>query len=85
VDRGVLLSHVTQELIRDELPRDLELRDLGIHRLQDLTYPEHIFQVLLEFDQQSSAIDQQAGDPAHDRAVDANVLEILADLQLDLL
>jgi hypothetical protein len=42
----VLLSQVTQELIRDELPRDLELRDLGIHRLKDLTYPEHIFQLI---------------------------------------
>ncbi|HET9223432.1 MAG TPA: tetratricopeptide repeat protein [Roseiflexaceae bacterium] len=42
----VLLSHVTQELIRDELPPDLELRDLGSHRLKDLTYPEHIFQLI---------------------------------------
>jgi predicted ATPase/class 3 adenylate cyclase len=42
----VLLSHVTQELIRDELPSDLELRDLGIHCLKDLTYPEHIFQLI---------------------------------------
>jgi predicted ATPase/class 3 adenylate cyclase len=42
----VLLSHVTQALIRDELPGDLELCDLGIHRLKDLTYPEHIFQLI---------------------------------------
>jgi predicted ATPase/class 3 adenylate cyclase len=42
----VLLSQVTQELTRDELPECLELRDLGIHRLKDLTHPEHIFQLI---------------------------------------
>ena len=30
---------------RDQLPPDVDLRDLGAHRLRDLVRPEHIFQV----------------------------------------
>jgi predicted ATPase/class 3 adenylate cyclase len=41
----VLLSRATQELVRDHLPPEVELRDLGEHRLKDLTRPEHIFQL----------------------------------------
>src|SRR5829696_9145885 len=40
----VLLSLTTQELVRDQLPADVELWDLGEHRLKDLGRPEHIFQ-----------------------------------------
>jgi len=40
----ILLSLATAELVRDELPTDAELRDLGDHRLKDLTRPERIFQ-----------------------------------------
>jgi len=42
----VLLSRATQELVRDDLPQDVALRDLGEHRLKDLTRPEHIFQLV---------------------------------------
>ena len=42
----VLLSGVTQELVRDQLPVDAALRDLGAHRLKDLIRPEHIFQLM---------------------------------------
>ena len=42
----VLLSAVTQELVRDQLPPSTELRSLGEHRLKDLIRPEHIFQLL---------------------------------------
>ena len=42
----ILLSHATVELVRDTLPPDVTLRDLGQHRLKDLTRSEHIFQVL---------------------------------------
>jgi class 3 adenylate cyclase len=38
-----LICRVTQELVRDELPPDIELRDLGEHYLRDLSQPEHIF------------------------------------------
>jgi predicted ATPase/class 3 adenylate cyclase len=40
----VLLSAATQELVRDQLPEGVELRDLGEHRLKDLFRPERIFQ-----------------------------------------
>jgi predicted ATPase/class 3 adenylate cyclase/DNA-binding CsgD family transcriptional regulator len=43
----ILLSVATQGLIRDQLPSDVELRDLGEHRLKDLQLPEHIFQLVI--------------------------------------
>ena len=42
----VLLSHSAAELVRDNLPSVAQLRDLGDHRLKDLTRPEHIFQLV---------------------------------------
>src|SRR5262249_37164182 len=42
----VLLSRATWELVRDQLPAEVELRDLGVYRLRDLTHPEQIFQVV---------------------------------------
>jgi predicted ATPase/class 3 adenylate cyclase/Tfp pilus assembly protein PilF len=42
----VLLSLAAQELVRDELPSGVRLRDLGDHRLKDLERPERIFQVV---------------------------------------
>ncbi len=41
----VLLSLTTQGLVRDQLPDDVELWDLGEHRLKDLGRPEHVFQL----------------------------------------
>jgi hypothetical protein len=41
----VLLSLPTQELVRDQLPAETTLRDLGEHRLKDLFRPERIFQL----------------------------------------
>ncbi len=41
-----LLSQVTYELVRDHLPPDVELRDLGEHRLKDLARPERVYQVV---------------------------------------
>ena len=40
-----LVSHATQELVRDELPTGTNLRDLGERRLKDLVRPEHVFQL----------------------------------------
>ena len=40
-----LLSNATLDLVRDELPDGVSLRDLGEHRLKDLIRPEHIHQV----------------------------------------
>jgi predicted ATPase/class 3 adenylate cyclase len=41
----VLLSLPTQELVRDRLPPDVHLRDLGERRLKDLSRPERIYQL----------------------------------------
>src|SRR6266498_3573152 len=41
-----LLSAATMELVRDDLPPGVELRDMGAQRLKDLTRPEHIFQIV---------------------------------------
>ena len=41
----VLLSHTTQALIGDNLPESASLRDLGLHQLKDLVYPENIYQL----------------------------------------
>ena len=44
----VLFSVATQELVRDQLPTGVELRDLGKHRLKDLIRPEWIFQLIAQ-------------------------------------
>ncbi len=41
----VLLSLATEQLVREHLPPETTLRDLGTHRLKDLSLPEQIFQV----------------------------------------
>jgi len=41
----VLLSESASILVRDSLPADAALKDLGVHRLKDLGRPEHIFQL----------------------------------------
>ena len=41
----VVLTRATQELLADESPADVELVDLGLHRLKDLVRPEHVFQL----------------------------------------
>jgi predicted ATPase len=41
----ILLSRATQELLRDQLPPELGLRDLGTHRLKGLSSPQQIFQL----------------------------------------
>ena len=41
----VLLSHTTQEQVRNSLPASVTLRDLGLHQLKDLARPETLYQV----------------------------------------
>jgi predicted ATPase/class 3 adenylate cyclase/Tfp pilus assembly protein PilF len=43
----ILLSQATATLVRERLPDHAELRDLGSHRLKDLTQPERIAQVIV--------------------------------------
>src|SRR5215216_666932 len=40
----ILLTQATYELVRDSVPGEVSLQDLGIHRLRDLIRPEHIYQ-----------------------------------------
>jgi YVTN family beta-propeller protein len=42
----VLLSNATRELIEDDLPADVALRDLGEQRLKDIDRAEHLYQLL---------------------------------------
>jgi predicted ATPase/class 3 adenylate cyclase len=41
----VVVSQVTEQLVRDLLGSDVEMIDLGEHRLRDLAEPLHVFQV----------------------------------------
>lgn len=42
----ILLSQATYEVVRDSLPPEITLRDLGTRRLRDLQRPEQVFQML---------------------------------------
>jgi predicted ATPase/class 3 adenylate cyclase len=42
----ILLSLTTEQLVREQLPSDVALRDLGTQRLKDLSLPEQIFQLI---------------------------------------
>jgi len=44
----ILLTLATQQLVRDELPGDTQLQDLGVHRLKDLGHSEHIFRLVVQ-------------------------------------
>ncbi|MFN2557961.1 MAG: AAA family ATPase [Nitriliruptorales bacterium] len=44
----VLFSDATRGLVERRLPPGTRLRDLGQHRLKDLTRPEHLYQVVIE-------------------------------------
>ena len=43
----VLISTAAQELLLEDLPEDVSLRDLGERRLKDLIRPEHIYQLMI--------------------------------------
>jgi predicted ATPase/class 3 adenylate cyclase len=43
----VLISAASQELLLEDLPADVSLRDLGERRLKDLIRPEHIYQLII--------------------------------------
>src|SRR5579871_3168636 len=42
----VLLSQVTQGLVKESLPEGASLKEMGWHRLKDLQEPEHVYQLL---------------------------------------
>src|SRR5258708_36220517 len=43
----VLLSQTTRDSLEHELADGVDLRDLGEHRLKDIAYPGHLFQLVL--------------------------------------
>jgi len=43
----VLLSFAAQELVRDEMPEGVRLRDMGERRLKDVVGTEHIYQLVI--------------------------------------
>ncbi len=43
----MLLSQTTCDLVQNDLPAEVSLRDLGEHRLKDLPRPEHLFQLVI--------------------------------------
>src|SRR3989442_7898652 len=43
----VLLSQTTRELVENDLPEGVSLRDLGEHRLKDLGYSRRLFQLVV--------------------------------------
>ena len=44
----VLLSNATRELVEDDLPTGVAIRDLGEHRLKDLERPERLAQLVID-------------------------------------
>jgi predicted ATPase/class 3 adenylate cyclase len=44
----ILVSGVTRDLIEEDLPPGVALRDLGRHRLKDLAHAQHLFQVVAD-------------------------------------
>ena len=44
----VLLSDSTRSLVEHQLPDGVRLRDLGTHRLRDISYPEHLFDLVID-------------------------------------
>jgi YVTN family beta-propeller protein len=44
----VLLSNATRELVEDDLPEGVAIRDLGTYQLKDVDRPEHLFQLAVE-------------------------------------
>jgi len=41
----ILLSGITAEVVHEHLPAEINLHDLGEHRLKDLIRPEHLYQL----------------------------------------
>jgi predicted ATPase/class 3 adenylate cyclase len=44
----VLFTQSTRDLLPEELPDAVSLRDLGEHRLKDLTHPQRLYQLLIQ-------------------------------------
>jgi class 3 adenylate cyclase len=84
----VLVSGVVAELLSDDLPDDVGLRELGTHQLKDLSRPERIYQVEASFLDAPSAVPAPvpASGPSGLRASDADrerIVEVLRTAAVD--
>jgi class 3 adenylate cyclase len=84
----VLVSGVVAELLSDDLPDDVGLRELGTHQLKDLSRPERIYQVEAAFlDAARAALAPvPATGPSGLRASDADrerIVEVLRTAAVD--
>jgi predicted ATPase/class 3 adenylate cyclase len=43
----ILLSDATRSLVEHSLPKEVRLRDLGDHRLKDISHPEHLHDLVI--------------------------------------
>jgi class 3 adenylate cyclase len=43
----ILISNVTENLLRGQLPKDISLRDMGEHPFKDVPYPVRVIQVIV--------------------------------------
>jgi predicted ATPase/class 3 adenylate cyclase len=44
----ILISDATRAMVQHDLPDGVALRDLGQHRLKDIAYPEHLFDLVID-------------------------------------
>jgi class 3 adenylate cyclase len=84
----VLVSGVAAELLSDELPGGVGLRELGTHQLKDLSRPERIYQVEAAFlaARMAAPVARQSGSPAGPLASHADrerVVEVLRTAAVD--
>ena len=61
----VLLSNATRELVEDDLPSGVTMRDLGEHALKDIDRPERIFQLDIRDLQQEFPPPVTGATPSH--------------------
>src|SRR5688572_26936081 len=60
----ILLSNITEHLLRSQLPGDISLRDMGAQRFKDVPYPVRLFQVVApELQQEFPALRTQDAAP----------------------
>ena len=44
----VVISDALRGLVEHDLPEGVAIRSLGVHRLKDLSHPEHLFDLVIE-------------------------------------
>ncbi len=84
----ILLSNATREIVEDDLPRGVDVRDLGEHELKDLDRPARLFQAIVDGlasnfpPPRTGAPDPAAGPSVQGRALSRKFLLILGAVVL---